>query len=70
MQRLLEYLVGAHERTHPVVQVVMHSLVTDSELELLQKTHVVHHVQRIDDVKAFLLGRNEDIHSKKTELLV
>lgn len=49
-----EYLVWAHLRTHPVVQIVMNAFVTDSELELLQKIHVIHHIKGAEDVKAFL----------------
>lgn len=50
----IQYLVWAHIRTHPVVQVVMKVLVADAELELLQETLVIHHVKGREDVKTFL----------------
>ena len=52
----VQYLVWAHIRTHPVVQVVMKARVTDAELELLQETLVIHHIESRDDVKTFLSG--------------
>lgn len=51
------YLVWAHIRTHPVVQVVMKAPVIDAELELLQETLVIHHVESREDVKTFLSVR-------------
>lgn len=53
------YLIWAHERTHPVVQVVMYSLITDCKLELFQKTHVIHHIEGTEDIKALLLVRKQ-----------
>lgn len=50
----MQYLVWAHSRTHPVVQVVMKALVTDAELEVLQETLVIHHIESKEDVKTFL----------------
>lgn len=39
------HLVRTHFRTHPVVQVVIEDHVIDTELELLQKTAVFHHIE-------------------------
>lgn len=56
----LYYLVGAHIRTHPVVQVVMKAHVTDAELELLQETLVIHHIEGREDVATFLSVREKE----------
>lgn len=55
------YLVWAHIRTHPVVQVVMKAPVTDAELELLQETVIIHHVEGREDVTSFLFVREKSM---------
>lgn len=55
----IQHLVWAHIRTHPVVQVIMKARVTDAELELLQETLVIHHVESREDVKTFLSVREK-----------
>ena len=57
----MKYLVWAHGRTHPVVQIVMNAFATESELEFLQKILVIHHIKSEEDVKAFLLVKKKRI---------
>lgn len=52
-----EYLVWAHIRTLPVVQVVMNIPVTDAEFEIFKEPLVIHHIKSGEDVKTFLLVR-------------
>lgn len=62
----VQYLVWAHIRTHPVVQVVMKVRVTDAELKLLKETLVIHHIESRDDVKTFLSGWKKEHLTKFT----
>lgn len=56
MLQMEGHLVRTHFRTHPVVQVVMKACVINAELELLQKTAVIHHVEGRENITTFLLA--------------
>lgn len=66
----IQYLVWADIRTHPVVQVVVKARVTDAELELLQETLVIHHVERREDVRTFLSVRKKKPASMSNKIFM
>lgn len=49
-------LVWIHGRAFPVVEVILQVPISDAKLQLLQKHFILHQIQGIEHIKAFLLN--------------